>query len=87
MEETCSIHCLWQLKQLFSTPGTLLMESVVSSHLIKLTQTFFLRIPNVTVSTDEGDVELEISDDPHDCRRLDVTSLPVTVTLSKVGRV
>lgn len=49
-------------------------------------QVFFLgyRIPNVTVSTDEGDVELEISDDPHDCRRLDVSSIPVTVTLSKV---
>ena len=45
---------------------------------------FCRRIPNVTVSTDEGDVELEISDDPHDCRRLDVSSIPVTVTLSKV---
>ena len=45
---------------------------------------FCRRIPNVTVSTDEGDVELEISDDPHDCRRLDISSIPVTVTLSKV---
>ena len=45
---------------------------------------FLFRIPNVTVSTNEGDVELEISDDPHDCRKLDVTSIPVTVTLSKV---
>lgn len=43
------------------------------------------RIPNVTVSTEEGGVELEISDDPHDCRRLDVSSVPVTVTMSKVG--
>ena len=45
---------------------------------------FGCRIPNVTVSTDEGDVELEISDDPHDCGRLDISSIPVTVTLSKV---
>ena len=29
-------------------------------------------------------MELEISDDPHDCRRLDVSSIPVTVTMSKV---
>jgi len=43
------------------------------------------RIPNVTVSTDEGGVELEISDDPHDCRRLDISSIPVTVTMSKIG--
>ena len=38
----------------------------------------------MTVSTDGGDVELEISDDPHDCRRLDVENIPVVVTLSKV---
>ena len=51
----------------------------------RLTNWFFCRrIPNVTVSTDEGDLELEISDDPHDCRRLDVASIPVTVTMSKV---
>lgn len=46
---------------------------------------FNTRIPNVTVSTLDGDMELEISDDPHDCRRLDVTSIPITVTLSKIG--
>ena len=42
------------------------------------------RIPNVTVSTDEGEAELEISDDPYDCRQLDVTSIPIIVTLTKV---
>ena len=35
---------------------------------------------------EEGGEELEISDDPHDCRRLDVNSIPVTVTMSKVYR-
>ncbi|CAH3193225.1 unnamed protein product [Porites evermanni] len=43
------------------------------------------RIPNVAVSTEEGEVELEISDDPHDCTRLDVSSIPLTVTMSKIG--
>lgn len=43
------------------------------------------RIPNVSVSMEEGGEELEISDDPHDCRRLDVNSIPVTVTMSKIG--
>ncbi|RMX40916.1 hypothetical protein pdam_00017663, partial [Pocillopora damicornis] len=42
-------------------------------------------IPNVSVSMEEGGEELEISDDPHDCRRLDVNSIPVTVTMSKIG--
>lgn len=46
---------------------------------------FNTRIPNVTVSMEEGDEQLEISDDPHDCRRLDVDPIPVTVTLSKIG--
>lgn len=35
---------------------------------------------------EEGGEELEISDDPHDCRRLDVNSIPVTVTMSKVQK-
>ncbi|KAK3737287.1 hypothetical protein QZH41_008207, partial [Actinostola sp. cb2023] len=40
-------------------------------------------IPNVSVTTDGGDVELEISDDPYDCRRLNVHNTPIIVTLSK----
>ena len=43
-----------------------------------------LRIPNVTVSMEEGDVELEISDDPFDCSRLDIKNIPLIVTLNKV---
>jgi hypothetical protein len=46
----------------------------------------FLRIPNVTVSMDEGEVELEISDDPFDCSRLDIKNIPLIVTLNKVGK-
>lgn len=45
---------------------------------------FLNRIPNVTVSTDEGGAELEISDDPYDCRQLEVTTIPIIVTLTKV---
>ncbi|CAB4026019.1 Exosome complex component RRP42, partial [Paramuricea clavata] len=42
------------------------------------------RIPNVTVSMDEGEVELEISDDPFDCSRLDIKNIPLIVTLNKI---
>ena len=45
----------------------------------------YFRIPNVHVgSTEKGTAELELSDDPYDCRRLDVTHLPCIITLSKV---
>ena len=44
----------------------------------------FLRIPNVTVNMDEGEMELEISDDPFDCSRLDIKNIPLIVTLNKV---
>ena len=33
---------------------------------------------------DNGLTELELSDDPHDCRRLDISNTPCIVTLSKV---
>ena len=45
------------------------------------------RIPNVSVSIDEGEVELEISDDPYDCCRLDIKNIPLIVTLNKVWAV
>lgn len=45
---------------------------------------FFLRIPKVTVSRDEGLVELEISDDPYDVQRVEVQSAPCIVTVCKV---
>ncbi|KPP72411.1 hypothetical protein Z043_108592 [Scleropages formosus] len=47
---------------------------------------FSTRIPKVHVSEDdEGGKELEISDDPYDCMRLQVEDVPCIVTLSKIG--
>lgn len=47
---------------------------------------FNTKIPKITVSLgDGGKEELEISDDPFDVQRLDVTQLPIVVTLNKVG--
>ncbi|CAI9719929.1 Hypothetical predicted protein [Octopus vulgaris] len=47
---------------------------------------FNTRIPNVSVlKGDEGQMELEISDDPYDVKQLDTTYCPCLVTLSKIG--
>lgn len=46
---------------------------------------FDLKIPRVSVTQDEGHVELEISDDPYDVQTVDVNSSPCIVTLSKIG--
>jgi hypothetical protein len=35
---------------------------------------------------EEGEVELEISDDPFDCSRLDIKNIPLIVTLNKVRK-
>jgi len=44
------------------------------------------RVPRVTgAEMDGGQVDLTLSDDPHDCWRLDVTSAPLMVTLCKIG--
>ena len=44
------------------------------------------RIPNVGVTQEEGEqMELEVSDDPYDVKRLDVSAAPTVVTLSKVS--
>lgn len=45
------------------------------------------RIPNVTVNMEDGEVELEFSDDPFDCSRLDIKNIPLIVTLNKVRKV
>lgn len=43
------------------------------------------RIPKVTITEgEEGGAELELSDDPYDCVRLNVENVPCIVTLSKV---
>lgn len=44
----------------------------------------YFSIPTLTVTQDEGHIELELSDDPFDVQRLDVTHAPCIVTLSKV---
>jgi len=44
------------------------------------------RIPHVDVSTNEnGDVELEVNDDPTAYSRLDTTGMPLCITLYQVG--
>lgn len=44
------------------------------------------RIPRVHISADdEGGKEIELSDDPYDCMRLDVENVPCIVTLCKVS--
>ncbi|NP_001279225.1 exosome complex component RRP42 [Callorhinchus milii] len=44
------------------------------------------RIPKVRVLEDEeGSKEIELSDDPYDCIRLNVESVPCIITLSKIG--
>ena len=45
----------------------------------------FCSIPTLTVSQDEGHVELELSDDPYDVQKVDVTKAPCIVTLNKVS--
>uniref|UniRef100_A0A803SVJ7 Exoribonuclease phosphorolytic domain-containing protein n=1 Tax=Anolis carolinensis TaxID=28377 RepID=A0A803SVJ7_ANOCA len=45
----------------------------------------FFRIPKVRVLDDEGGREIELSDDPYDCIRLNVDNVPCIVTLSKIG--
>lgn len=44
------------------------------------------RIPKLTVTGGDGEapLEIELSDNPDEYERLDITSLPVLVTLTKV---
>lgn len=47
---------------------------------------FNLKLPRVSAALmDGGSVDLILSDDIHDCDRLDVTALPLLVTLCKIG--
>lgn len=44
------------------------------------------QIPKVTTATlDGGKADIQLSDDPFDCVKLDVSSFPVLVTLCKIG--
>uniref|UniRef100_A0A1A8ABQ8 Ribosomal RNA-processing protein 42 n=1 Tax=Nothobranchius furzeri TaxID=105023 RepID=A0A1A8ABQ8_NOTFU len=47
---------------------------------------FNTKIPRVNItSDDEGGKEIELSDDPYDCMRVNVENVPCIVTLCKVG--
>ncbi|XP_005110826.1 exosome complex exonuclease RRP42 [Aplysia californica] len=46
---------------------------------------FNTKVPNVTMTKDEGGIELDVSDDPYDFKRLDVTGAPLVVTVNKIG--
>ncbi|XP_062846351.1 exosome complex component RRP42 [Trichomycterus rosablanca] len=47
---------------------------------------FNTRIPKVHISeNEEGGKEIELSDDPYDCMRLNVENVPCIVTLCKIG--
>lgn len=44
------------------------------------------KIPKINVScTEQGEPELELTDDPTDCFRIDVSHIPVVVTMNKIG--
>lgn len=47
---------------------------------------WFGRIPNLQLSTnEEGQVDIELSDDPYDYTELDVDMCPLLITCSKVS--
>jgi len=47
---------------------------------------FSTKIPVVSVTAvDGGEPEIELSDDPYSCTRLDVSNAPVLVTLTRIG--
>uniref|UniRef100_A0A023GHR1 Ribosomal RNA-processing protein 42 n=1 Tax=Amblyomma triste TaxID=251400 RepID=A0A023GHR1_AMBTT len=48
---------------------------------------FDLKIPKVSVTVDEnGEQEIEVSGDPYDVSKMDITDVPCFITLSKVGQ-
>lgn len=50
------------------------------------TYLLYVRIPKVHISSDDdGSKEIELSDDPYDCMRLNVENVPCIVTLCKVS--
>lgn len=53
--------------------------------LIVVIQNASFRIPNLTLTTnEEGQVEIELSDDPYDCTDINVEKCPVIITCNKV---
>ena len=53
--------------------------------MVLTTHLHIFSLPTLIVSQDEGHIELELSDDPYDVQKLDVSLAPCVVTLSKVS--
>uniref|UniRef100_A0A672JXU1 Exosome component 7 n=1 Tax=Sinocyclocheilus grahami TaxID=75366 RepID=A0A672JXU1_SINGR len=63
----------------------LLYSTIFSNYVINRKLRTFV-IPKVHLSEDEEGVkEMELSDDPYDCMRLNVENVPCIVTLCKIG--
>uniref|UniRef100_A0A8C9F8Z9 Ribosomal RNA-processing protein 42 n=1 Tax=Pavo cristatus TaxID=9049 RepID=A0A8C9F8Z9_PAVCR len=64
----------------------LYVDVLVTCVSIARTRALFITIPKVRVLEDEeGSKEIELSDDPYDCIRLNVDDVPCIVTLNKIG--
>lgn len=47
---------------------------------------FNTKIPRVTAAVlDAGEADLTISDDPHNCTRINIDSVPILITICKIG--
>lgn len=47
---------------------------------------FNTKIPKVTATLmDAGEAELDISDDPYDCTRLETECIPILITVCRIG--
>ena len=76
---------------LWAAMALLIMQNCIYRYILhfdlilKFTLLLCPRIPTVKVSQDEGLMELEISDDPYDVQRIDVSSAPCVITVNKVS--
>ena len=46
---------------------------------------FKYRIPKLVISGDSDDIDIDISDDQYDIQSLDISNVPVMVTVNKVS--
>ena len=63
----------------------ILSLNVTAPLLLFLPPTFKTRIPKLVVTREGDDVEIEVSDNPYDVSTLDVSRVPVLISLSLVG--
>lgn len=90
MTATCTMPSPWALRLLCSTQSKravlLRLKDVPVTESRIHGRVSPVRIPRVHISADEeGGKEIELSDDPYDCLRLDVENVPCIVTLCKVS--